>query len=181
MFFTLTGGFFFLDALETGQTKWGTRYGHVTKPIYKDATPTKFRIVTGLWLITFLGMTAATAFCVYDLVRIQKAKINAHTVTSISGSTSGLLTNDYETHTILKSDDKMTLFPKLPDRFCPKVVSYPECSYGAVRVTLVLSDGRRIRDVIIGGDSICKIGQKLIKSDADLEFSVSDIKDVLKG
>ncbi len=53
-------------------------------------------------------------------------------------------------------------YPKLPARFGPKVVSMPECSYGAVRVVLVLKDGRRIPNVIIGGDAICKIGSKLI-------------------
>ena len=72
-------------------------------------------------------------------------------------------------------------YPGLPDRFASKVASYPECSYGAVRVTLVLRDGRRIRDVIIGGDAICKIGQKHITSESDLDFSVSDIKDVKRG
>ena len=72
-------------------------------------------------------------------------------------------------------------YPKLPDRFGPKVVSFPECSYGAVRVTLVLTGGRRIRDVIIGGDAICKIGQRLIQSESDLDFSVSDIEAVERG
>lgn len=71
-------------------------------------------------------------------------------------------------------------YPRLPDRFGPKVASYPECSYGAVRITLVLSDGRRIYDVIIGANAICKIGQKLIRSAADLDFSVSDIEVVLQ-
>ena len=72
-------------------------------------------------------------------------------------------------------------YPRLPARFGPKVVSLPECSYGAVRVTLVLRNGRRIHDVIIGGDAICKIGQRLIQSKADLDFPVSDIKDVERG
>ena len=72
-------------------------------------------------------------------------------------------------------------YPKLPDRFGPKVMSFPECSYGAVRVTLVLTDGRRVHDVIIGADAICKIGQRLIQSGADLDFSVSDIEDVERG
>jgi hypothetical protein len=72
-------------------------------------------------------------------------------------------------------------YPKLPDRFGPKVVSFPECSYGAVRVTLVLRDGRRIHDVIIGADAICKIGQRLIQSESDLDFSVSDVEDVERG
>jgi hypothetical protein len=69
-------------------------------------------------------------------------------------------------------------YPRLPDRFGSKVASFPECSYGAIRVTLVLRNGRRIHDVIIGADAICKIGQKLINSPADLDFSVSDIEDV---
>lgn len=60
-------------------------------------------------------------------------------------------------------------------------MSFPECSYGAVRVTLVLIGGRRIRDVIIGDDAISKIGQRLIQSEADLDFSVSDIEDVERG
>ena len=57
----------------------------------------------------------------------------------------------------------------------------PECSYGAVRVTLVLRDGRRIHDVIIGPGTICKIGQRLIESESDLDFLVCDIQDVERG
>ena len=72
-------------------------------------------------------------------------------------------------------------YPKLPDRFGPKVAAMPECSYGAVRVTLVLRNGRRIHDVIVGADAICKIGQRLIQSQSDLDFSVSDIQDVQRG
>ena len=72
-------------------------------------------------------------------------------------------------------------YPKLPDRFGSKVASYPECSYGAVRVRLVLRDGRRIYDVIIGGDAICKIGQRHIRSESDLDFSVADIHNVERG
>jgi hypothetical protein len=72
-------------------------------------------------------------------------------------------------------------YPKLPDTFGPKVASMPECSYGAVRVTLVLLDGRRISNVIIGGDAICKIGQTLVHSEADLGFQIADIRDVERG
>jgi hypothetical protein len=72
-------------------------------------------------------------------------------------------------------------YPTLPARFRSKVASYPECSYGAVRVTLVLRDGRRIYDVIIGGDAICKIGQRHIRSESDLDFSVADIHNVERG
>jgi hypothetical protein len=66
----------------------------------------------------------------------------------------------------------------LPEKFGPKVASIPECSYGAVRVTLLLRDGRQIHEVIIGADAICKIGQKLINSEADLDFAVSEIEEV---
>jgi hypothetical protein len=72
-------------------------------------------------------------------------------------------------------------YPQLPDSFGPKVVAMPECSYGATRVVLTLKNGRRIHDVIIGGSAICKIGERLIESEADLDFSVSDIQDVERG
>jgi len=52
---------------------------------------------------------------------------------------------------------------------------------GAVRVILVLRDGRRIHDVIIGEGAICKIDQRLIQSESDLAFLVSDIQDVERG
>ncbi len=80
----------------------------------------------------------------------------------------------------MSTQDNRDTYPRLPDKFGSKVASLPECSYGAVRVTLVLLDGRRIHDVIIGADAICKVGQKLIGSPADLDFSVSEIVDVQK-
>ena len=72
-------------------------------------------------------------------------------------------------------------YPRLPEKFGPTVASYPECSYGAVRVTLVLSDGRRFHDVIIGADAICKIGPTQIATESDLPFQVSDIEGVERG
>jgi hypothetical protein len=78
----------------------------------------------------------------------------------------------------MDNDHTTVPYPILPDRFIRKVNSYPECSYGAVRVTLVLLDGRRIHDVIIGGNAICKIGQRHISCESDLDFSVSDIRNV---
>ena len=78
-------------------------------------------------------------------------------------------------------DSSANSYPKLPDMFGSKVASYPECSYGAVRVTLVLRGGRKIRDVIIGSDAICKIGRKDIRAQSDLDFSLSDIEDVQRG
>jgi len=46
---------------------------------------------------------------------------------------------------------------------------------------LVLKDGRVVYDVILGGDSIAKVGEKLVKSAADLDFSPADIEKVLRG
>jgi hypothetical protein len=72
-------------------------------------------------------------------------------------------------------------YPRLPDKFGPKVASYPECSYGAVRVVILLKSGARVRDVVIGGDAISKVGSKLIRAESDLPFSISDIEDVERG
>ena len=69
----------------------------------------------------------------------------------------------------------------MPDRFGSKVAAMPECSYGAVRVVLILDGGRRISNVIVGGDAICKIGARPIQSESDLDFAVSDIVDVERG
>ena len=48
-------------------------------------------------------------------------------------------------------------------------------------MTLVLIDDRLVHDVIIGAGTICMIGQKQIESETDLDFSVSDIKDVQRA
>jgi len=69
-------------------------------------------------------------------------------------------------------------YPRLPDKFRQAVTSFPECSYGAVRVTLVLRDGRWIRDVIVAGDAICKIGRKESRTEEDLGLQISDIIEV---
>ena len=70
----------------------------------------------------------------------------------------------------------MTL--KIPDKLAEKANSFPESSYGATTVTLILSDGRLIDDVILGGDYIVKVRGRLVNDAADLEFSMSDIVDV---
>ena len=72
-------------------------------------------------------------------------------------------------------------YPRIPARFVPHVLTFPECSYGASRATLVLRDGRVIFDVILGGDSIAKVGERLVKRPADLDFSTEDIVKVLRG
>jgi hypothetical protein len=80
-----------------------------------------------------------------------------------------------------KMTDEEPTYPRVPAQFVPAVLAFPECSYGAVRATLVLKDGRAIFDVILGGDAIAKVGDKLVKSAADLDFATSDIVKVLRG
>ncbi len=82
----------------------------------------------------------------------------------------------------MSTESSKDSFPRLPDRFGPEIASFPECSYSAVRVTLVLKDGRRVHDVIIdGADVICKIGQTLISSKSDLPFMVSEVQSIERG
>lgn len=69
-------------------------------------------------------------------------------------------------------------FPKVPERFTAKIVSLPECAQGAVRATLLLRDGRRIRDVILVDNTIWKVGPKIIKSESDLGFRTDEIENV---
>ncbi len=68
----------------------------------------------------------------------------------------------------------------LPDRLAEKTISFPESSYGANRVTLVLGDGRRVREVFLAsGRDIVKVGTKAISRPEDLDFRVADIVDVV--
>ena len=69
---------------------------------------------------------------------------------------------------------------RLPDILAAKAMRFPESSYGAVTVTLVLVGGRRVRHVVLaGGTDIVKIGDQTITSPDQLGFSVADIRDVI--
>jgi hypothetical protein len=68
---------------------------------------------------------------------------------------------------------------RIPDALADTALMFPESSYGATTVTLILSDGRRIDDVILaGGSDIVKVKGRLVSAAKDLDFSVSDIVDV---
>jgi hypothetical protein len=68
---------------------------------------------------------------------------------------------------------------RIPDALADTALMFPESSYGATTVTLILSDGRRIDDVILaGGSDIVKVKGRLVSDAKDLDFSVSDIVDV---
>jgi len=70
--------------------------------------------------------------------------------------------------------------PTLSQSLADKAADFPESSYGANRVTLILVDGRRVHQVYLAwGHTIVKVGTKQIRRDGDLDFSPSDVVDVI--
>lgn len=68
----------------------------------------------------------------------------------------------------------------LPNDLAAKAAGFPESSYGANRVTLVLADGRRVPAVSLAwGREIVKIGSRSVVGAKDLGFELSDIADVV--
>jgi hypothetical protein len=68
---------------------------------------------------------------------------------------------------------------RIPDELADKANSFPESSYGAITVTLILSDGRRIENVILAWASeIVKLKGRDVVSARDVGFTVSEIVDV---
>jgi hypothetical protein len=68
----------------------------------------------------------------------------------------------------------------LPDQVADKTVGFPESSYGANRVTLILADGRRVHEVFIAGrGEIVKIGSRAVSRPDELDFRLADIVDVV--
>jgi hypothetical protein len=83
---------------------------------------------------------------------------------------------------MVKSDQKEELSLELPDEIAEKTGSFPESSYGACTVTLVLRDGRQIKHVALAWNTaIAKVGGSDIRSTADLDFQMTDIVDVFPG
>ena len=71
----------------------------------------------------------------------------------------------------------MTL--RIPAKLAAKAHGFPESSYGATTVTLVLANGRRIENVVLGGaEWIVKIGDRRITDSTELDFSVEDVVNV---
>jgi hypothetical protein len=83
---------------------------------------------------------------------------------------------------VVESDQKKELSLELPDDIAEKTSSFPESSYGACTVTLVLRDGRQIKHVALAWNTaIAKIGGSVIRGTADLDFHMTDIVDVFPG
>jgi len=69
----------------------------------------------------------------------------------------------------------------IPEHLATKTRAIPESSYGAQHVAFILSDGRRISDVVLAwGSEIVRIGMRDITSAADLDFKVEDISDIIR-
>jgi hypothetical protein len=67
---------------------------------------------------------------------------------------------------------------RIPEPLAAKADSFPESSYGATTVTLILSDGRRIKDVILSAAGIVRVKGRAVSDERDLDFRPSDIVDV---
>ena len=69
---------------------------------------------------------------------------------------------------------------RIPAALFKKAHKFPEWSYGATKVTLILADGRRIENVILGGaEWIVKVGDRLVTEPTELDFAVGEIVDVI--
>jgi len=66
----------------------------------------------------------------------------------------------------------------LPQKVGGKTVEFPESSYGAMRATLILRDGRRVPNVSLAwGRQVVKIGDRQISTAGDLGFALDDVVD----
>ncbi len=68
---------------------------------------------------------------------------------------------------------------RISDALFKKANTFPESSYGATTVTLILADGRRIKNVVLGGaEWIVKVDGRKVSEATELDFAVSEIVDV---
>jgi hypothetical protein len=68
---------------------------------------------------------------------------------------------------------------EIPARLAEKAAGFPESSYGATTVTVVLTDGRRIADVVLAwGRQIVRVGDRVIEKPEQLGFELDMVQDV---
>ena len=71
---------------------------------------------------------------------------------------------------------------RIPYRLSLKTADFPETSPGVKRVTLILLDGKKIHDVVLGKEGeILTIQGSPIEGISDMGFNPFAIKDVLPG
>ena len=69
---------------------------------------------------------------------------------------------------------------KLPKHLANKASKFPDYSYGANQVTLILKNGVEIQNVILAwGEEIVKIGEISIQNESEISFSIDQIVDVI--
>jgi hypothetical protein len=69
----------------------------------------------------------------------------------------------------------------ISDKLAAKANRFPESSYGASTVTLILASGRRIDNVVLAGPRIVKVGSRMVSGAGDLDFSPGEIADVVRS
>ncbi len=68
----------------------------------------------------------------------------------------------------------------IPDKFLQTTQNFPESSYGANRVTLILSNGKKIKGVMLAwGSEIVKVDNIPVSDEKDIDFKLSEIRSVL--
>jgi hypothetical protein len=68
---------------------------------------------------------------------------------------------------------------EIPAELAEKAASFPESSYGATTVTVVLTDGRRIADVVLAwAKQIVRVGDVVIDKPEQLGFDLGMVQDV---
>jgi hypothetical protein len=68
----------------------------------------------------------------------------------------------------------------ISDKLAAKADKFPESSYGATTVTLILASGRRVDNVVLAGARIVKVGGRMVSEAGDLDFSPAEVADVVR-
>jgi hypothetical protein len=69
----------------------------------------------------------------------------------------------------------------LSDDLAAKADRFPESSYGATTVTLILASARRIDNVVLSGARIVKVGDRMISGARDLDFNPEEVTDIVRS
>jgi len=68
----------------------------------------------------------------------------------------------------------------IPRVLAERAAQFPESSHGATTVTLILSSGARIENVVLAwGSEIVKVAGQQVTNEADLQFALAEVEDVV--
>lgn len=69
---------------------------------------------------------------------------------------------------------------RIPASLAEKAAQFPESSCGAYKVTVVLSSGRVVDDVLLAwGSEVVKVRGRTVATEEDLSFRLLEVTDVL--